>query len=714
MPLNVELARENWHHYVYARDNGHLDYVRKAKLCEDYYYGSQWNPLHKARLESQGKPVLTINKVFSTLLTVMGEQLQNQASVSFIPTATGVPATAEALNKLYIHIMNNVDMKHLESELFDEGVITSRGFLDVRLGFNDSMQGEVQIELLNGKNVVLDPDADQYDPDSWNAVFITKWMTPDDIALLYNAEDAKDLSHKSPTDFDYGIDSVNSLANTFGGKGVNPVSGTGDPDKQNRRYVRVIERQFRRVEQVDHFVDIETGDTRMVPEGWAKEKIGKVAQKYNLGILKKKIKRIKWLVTADNYVLHDAWSPLNHFTPVPYFPIFHKGKTIGLVENLISSQDFLNKMTSQELHVVNTTANSGWQMEEDQLVNMDSDELEQRGAETGLVIVRKKGSAPLEKINPNNVPQGLDRLSYKADEYLKELSGVSDSQRGFDRADVAAKAIQAKQAAGGVNQAKAFFNLARTRRLVAKRVLDLVQEFYTEERIIRVTGTRLDAEPESLVLNEVQTDGSITNDLTIGEYDVTVTDAPAKDSFRETQLEEAIRLRELQVAIPDSVLIEASNLPNKEEIIAENKRLTGGGEPSDAEQQLSELEMQIKQLEAEKMQIENEAKQVEMQYDQARANKTQAEAEMVGSDQSNVIELEKYKAELLLKREQIQGELALKREQMQQELALKREEMRRNTMLKAAEIDQNREIKQKEIDSKPKPEPKQPAATSSK
>ena len=712
MPLNVELAQENWHRYVYARDNGHLDYVRKAKLCEDYYYGSQWNPVHKAKLEQQGKPVLTINKVFSTLLTVMGEQLQNQASVSFVPTASGDPATADALNKLYIHILNNNDMKHLESELFDEGVITSRGFLDIRLDFTDSMMGEVKISLLNGKNVVIDPDACSYDPDEWNEVFVTKWMTPDDIALLYNAEDAKDLTHKAPTDFEYGLDSVNSLANTFGGTVVNPVSGYTNTDKRLRRYVRVIERQFRRVENVDHFVDLMTGDTRAVPEGWDKEKIGHVAQKYGLAITKRKVRRIRWTVTADNHVLHDDWSPYNHFTTVPYFPVFHKGKTIGLVENLISSQDFLNKMTSQELHVVNTTANSGWQMEEDQLVNMDTDELEQRGAETGLVIVRRKGSEPLEKIQPNQIPQGIDRMAYKADEYIKELSGVSDSQRGFDRADVAAKAIQAKQAAGGVNQAKAFFNLARTRQIVAKRVLDLVQEFYTEERIIRVTGNRLDAEPEEIAVNQTLPDGTIVNDLTVGEYDVTVVDAPAKDTFRETQFQEAVQLREMGVVIPDSVLIEASNLTNKTEIAEANKQLTGGSEPSDVEQELAQLELQIKQLELQEKQVEIQSKQVEQQYDMARAQKTSAEAQALGSDMSNVIEIEKHKADILLKREQMQAELALKREELQAEITLKREQMRRENLLKAQEIEQNRQLKEKEIAAKPKEKPKPKAKAS--
>lgn len=716
MALNVTRARENWHHYVYARDNGHLEFVRKAKLCEDYYYGNQWSPVFKQKLERQGKPVLTINKIFSTLLTIMGEQLQNQASINFIPTATGTPETSEALNKLYIHIMNNVDMKHLESELFDEGIISSRGFLDIRLSFDDAMRGEVSISNLNAKNVVIDPDAHSYDPDDWNEVFITKWMTPDDIAVTYNQADADMLRGKSRSDFEYGLDSINSLENTFGGRGLSQVvSGSGDPDHDNRRYIRVVERQYRSVHVVDHFVDLENGDMRPIPEQWEKERINEVIQKYKLGTIKKKIKQIKWLVTADNYVFHDDWSPFNHFTIVPYFPIFHKGKTIGLVENLISSQDFLNKTTSQELHVVNTTANSGWQMEEDQLMNMDPDELEQRGAETGIVLVRKKGTEPLEKIQPNQIPQGLDRLAYKADEFIKDLSGVSDSQRGMDRADVAAKAIQAKQAAGGVNQAKAFFNLARTRRIVAKRVLSLVQEFYTEERIFRVTGNSLDSESEEIIINQRNAAGEIVNNLMVGEYEVTVTDAPAKDSYRETQFQEAVQMRELGVTIPDSVLIESSNLSNKQEIAAANKRLTGDVDPSEIDQKMAELDLQIKELEAQELAADIELKRADVQFTMARANKTNAEAGEAGNsgedDSANVIDIEKFKVDTMLKREQAQGDLALKRDEMRRTLMLKAKELDDNKEMKGLELAQTKELEEKKIAAsaaiaKAKPKPK--------
>jgi hypothetical protein len=459
------------------------------------------------------------------------------------------------------------------------------------------------------------------------------------------------------------------------------------------------------VRNVDHFVDLETGDTRRVPEDWNHERIAEIVNKYELGVIKKKVKDIKWEVSCDNYLLHDNYSPLQHFTPVPFFPVFHKGKTIGLVENLISPQEYLNKTTSQELHVVNTTANSGWQMEENQLVNMDNDELEQRGAETGLVIVRRAGSAPLEKIQPNQVPTGLDRIGYKADEFIKDLSGVSDSQRGMDRADVAAKAIQAKQAAGGVNQAKVMFNLARTRQLLATRVLDIVQEFYTEERLVKITGGGLNEESEDLTVNQVTPEGEIVNDLTIGEYSVTITDVPARDNYEESQFQEAIQLRELGIAVPDSVLIENSHLARKEEIAAAIKEAQGGGEATEAEQQAQQLELQIRELEAQEKQVSIIQKQADAAYTQARAQKTQAEAQHVGNDQSSMIELQKFQAELELKREELAATLAMKKQEQDAMLALKRQESRFDQNLKQAESEENIKLKKAELAAKPKPKP---------
>jgi len=706
MPEDVELARENWSHYIYARDHGHLDYVHKATLCENYFYGEQWEAKVKAKLEAQGKPVLVINKVFSSLLTIMGEQLQNRAGVRFLPNDDlSDPATAEIIDKLYMHILNSNGMDQLEASMFDEGIITSRSFLDVRMNFDNNLRGEVELDIHNGKNVIIDPDADSYDPDKWNEVFITKWMTPLDIASKYNRADAKDLEIKTRSDFEYGIDSIDTLRNSFSGRyHRRPGVTSGYADHKLRRYIRVIERQYKQMMRKEHFVDMETGDMRVIPDSWERNRIAEVASKYGLGVFPKDVPIIKWLVTADDKVLHNEVSPYKHFTPVPFFPVFHKGYTIGMVENLISPQQYLNKTTSQELHVVNTTANSGWQMEEDQLVNMDDNELEQRGAETGLVLVRKKGSQPLEKINPNQVPTGLDRIAYKADEFVKELSGVSDSARGFDRADVAAKAIQAKQAVGGITNAKMFSNLAFTRKLIARNILDLVQEFYTEERIVRITGSG-EAAPknEEISMNQVQEDGSVLNDLTIGKYDVTIIDAPARDKQEDTQFDEATQMREMGIAIPDHVIVESSHLQNKKEIAAEIKEQQGGGDATETEQRMAELELQLKELEAAEMQVSIKQKAADAKYTEARAIKTASESQQ-GQNEAAQMQFEAAKAsrELDMQREKIQGELQLQREKMQGELKLKREIARADNLIKRAAAAEDAKIKKTAAAAKPK------------
>ena len=113
-----------------------------------------------------------------------------------------------------------------------------------------------------------------------------------------------------------------------------------------------------------------------------------------------------------------------------------------MVRNLLSPQEQLNKIASQELHIVNTTANSGWLVESGSLVGMNSDDLEEHGAETGLVLEYARGTTPPVKIQPNQIPTGLDRISQKAATNIKAISGINDSMLGTDSAEVSGIAIR--------------------------------------------------------------------------------------------------------------------------------------------------------------------------------------------------------------------------------------------------------------------------------
>src|SRR5690554_2073983 len=464
MPVNTSLANEVWCRYAWLRDNGHLDFVKKAARCEDFFVGLQWDPNDLALLKSYRRPALTINKIISTISNVLGEQIFNRTNIAFKPRNEGATSeVADALTKVFMQISDNNQLNWVRSDVFADGIITSRGFFDVRLDFTDSLRGEVRIEQLNPKNVLIDADADEYDPDKWGDVIITKWMSPDQIELLYSKADADYLRGRQDSYFPYGYDSIDRDRDRFGHPRSMYTYTTGpDSGDNNTRNIRVIERQWRKLDRVLHFVDIGTGDMRMVPSDWDQERIQQhLAQNPHLALTKKLIQRIRWTVVADNVVLHDDWSPYKHFTVVPYFPHFRRGRTVGLVENLIGPQELLNKVSSQELHVVNTSANSGWKVKRNALQNMSIAELEQRGAQTGLVLELDE-LANAEKIQPNHTPTGLDRISYKAEEHIKTISGVSDYMQGFAREDVAAKSVLTNKQSGQANLAKVMDNMNRT------------------------------------------------------------------------------------------------------------------------------------------------------------------------------------------------------------------------------------------------------------
>ena len=689
MPVDAVLAQKMWQRYVWCRDNGHHQFVLKADKCDKFFRGEQWEDRDLAELKRVKRPALTINKIMATVSNVQGEQIRNRTEISYRPMAGARPETADVLTKVFKQISQNNRLDWLRSDMFKDGVVRSRGFLDVRIDHGDSMQGEVRIDKLNAKNVVIDCDADDYDPDTWSDVFITKWLTIDDIEMMYSKADADYLRGKDHSSFVYGADSVQAFRDRFGPQMMTSYAGAYAAPNVLRN-LRVLDRQYRELTRQDHFVSQE-GDMRPVPLDFDRNRIAWFVEKFGFRVVKKVVRRIKWTVVCDNVVLHDDWSPYKHFTVVPYFPHFHHGHTVGLVENLIGPQELLNKVRSQELHIVNTTANSGYILQSGALTNMTTEELEAKGAQTGVVIeVNGSIKEAIEKITPNTVPTGLDRISYKAEEDIKTISGVSDSMQGFDREDVAAKAIQAKKQAGSTNLVVPFDNLQRTDMILARNVLDLVQDFYTEERLMTITHNDLTGESETFAVNQVTPEGEVINDVTLGEYAATVSLVPLRDSLEDSQFEQAVSLREMGVQLPDAVLIEASRLMNKKDII---RQMTGDQNSPEAQAQ-RELAMRGQEAEVSKAEGEAASKHADAQLKQAKAAKegvlAQKEAATppeTGDGGPNAVDVALAQHEMELEQQKFDHEVQLDH----MKLGLEREKQQADVALKAQDLAQKRE-----------------------
>lgn len=607
---DYDLAKRHWIRYQSAITRGHADYQRQAKLCENFYLGAgrQWSDEDKRALDEIGRPYLEENIIFSTINTVIGYQTQSRMDIAYKPREVDDQDVSDVLSKLSMYLTDQNKYPWKESQVFSDGLIQQRGYFDIKMRFDENIYGDVDIQVLDPLDVIPDPDSKSYDPDDWADVIVTSWMTFDDIKETYGLSKWRKVINSINKEPDFGTDNLEQPRNKFG----NIESYTSFyVDDAAIEHARLLSRQYWKLDNREFYFDLSTGDLYPVPEDITTKEKRQTAKKNNWDIIKRLTKRIRWTVSTKDVILHDEWSPYDHFTVVPYFPYFRRGVTVGLVDNLIKTQEMLNKVYSQILHVVNTTANSGWKVEEGTLVNMDIEDLESVGAQTGLVLEYKMGRNAPEKIEPNQIPTGLKDLVTSGVELIRLISGVSETFQGGKGPEVSGTAIQSRVHQAAIQLAAPIDNLFRTRNMIAERVLKLIQGFYTQERTFVIVGPNDKGQDTNIpvTINKESEDGSsLINDVTVGKYDVVIADVPTQITFQNAQFAQAIELRKFGVQIPDDEMVRMSTLSRKNEIA---KKLEQG--PSEEQQQLlqQQTELQLKTMQKTIEELEAKAKSKE-------------------------------------------------------------------------------------------------------
>jgi flagellum-specific peptidoglycan hydrolase FlgJ len=156
-----------------------------------------------------------------------------------------------------------------------------------------------------------------------------------------------------------------------------------------------------------------------------------------------------------------------------------------------------------------------------------------------------------------------------ATQNIQSVTGINESMLGVGQQDMSGVAVQSRQYAAQQQLGLPLDNLARTRNMVAVRILDCVQDFMSDERIFRITHMDGFGRPQTqeVPVNQVQPDGSILNDLTIGEYDLVISEQPMQITFDNSQFEQVKSMvKDMGIPIPPRFILRYSNLADKSEI----------------------------------------------------------------------------------------------------------------------------------------------------
>jgi hypothetical protein len=179
---------------------------------------------------------------------------------------------------------------------------------------------------------------------------------------------------------------------------------------------------------------------------------------------------------------------------------------------------------------------------------------------------------------------------------------------------------------------------------------------------LNITSNRLTGDTEQVEVNQADPGtGAITNDLTLGEFDVIVSNTPARETLEDSQFDQAMALKEAGVQISDEVLIENSRLNKRSDIIKQMREAETGEEA----QMRKELEQKAAELELAKQ-------EAEIRGEEAAASLKQQQAEFMQSVREFNVKMEQNNLEFDQKitQDQEAHDLAMKHKDEQNEAAL--------------------------------------------
>lgn len=603
-PNPTDIARRNWATYVAARGRGHQEFCLRAKRNTDFYLGDQWDPAVRAELARRKLPAFTFNQIMPVIDAAVGYQIHNRMDITAKAIGGAADtARAEILSKMLMHELDRCDYHSLETDMFGDGLRTGRGFIDIRVGFSSNLDGEIEMFLLDPMDVIPDPDAKGYDPKSWKRVHVTRWYTGDEVAHYWGQE-ARDACEKAHPEgmADFGRGDLDIERSKFGIKNTNYILPLEAKELATKRY-RIIDTQERRVERKRCLVV--KGDDVVPLDSCSDERIA-AALADGARIMDIDTEVIRWTVSTEDVLLFDEDSPLDSFSVVMYSPRFIRGSTVGMIDNIISSQEAINKAMSMAVHNINATAQGGYFVEEDSLYNMDEDDLAEIASSASPIIRYKKGANKPERITPNPVPQGFEFIMNTSSKALKDMS-MPEAMTGQQGQEISGVAIQSRQFAAQQQLAVALDFLARTRRIIARNVLQIFQKHYSGTRIIRITEqdpeTGKDIETPLEINGEDQATGGIINDITVGKYDICISEQPMQITFDNSQFTQVMEMKKAGLNIPDSAAIKHSNLADKYEILAEMKAAQQQQPDPEVEAKVALLQAQTKKVVADTAEV---------------------------------------------------------------------------------------------------------------
>lgn len=576
----------------------------QQSIDADYYDNQQWDPEDAEIVSARGQMPLVYNEVAPMCDWLIGTERRTKADWKVLPRTEDDVQIADVKTKVLKYVADINRAAFARSRAFADAIKSGVGWVD------DGVQDDPTQDILFSKyedwrNVLW--DSASYELDLSDARYLFRWRWVDeDIALAMFPDRQAEIRRAIEDMGAYATEHEDGpwymgdpLMNHD--SGVIRTAGVGISVDAKRRKVKLIESQYRIPSSV-HVV-------RSGPlQGSVLSSSADDPMSGTLDTAARVMMRVHFAVFTEASLL--SWSPSmlrhNQFTLTPIW-CYRRGRDrlpYGAIRRVRDIQQDLNKRASKALFLLNTN-----QVVAEEGAVADWDAMREEVDRPDGTIVKRPGKT-LEIRRDTDAATGQIQMMTLDAQSIQKSAGVNNENLGRQTNAVSGAAIEARQNQGAVGTTEPFDNLRYAIQVQGEKQLSHVEQFYSDKKVIRLTGSRGKIDWIRINQPETQPDGSVRwiNDITASQADFVVADKDYAGTLRQSLFES---LNNLATRLPPEVSLrlmtiamDFSDLPNADEVADAIRKVTGEKRENDphsaeeddqAQQQRQMLEMQHEQ-----------------------------------------------------------------------------------------------------------------------
>ena len=690
------------------KDCEHHNKWRKA--ADEWYglYGNdQWDEEARKVLEEQGRPPISMNRIQRNIQAVAGHEISNRQEIHCIPREEGDSKVSEIATAAVKWFRDESYAEDEESTAFLDTLIAGMGWTELRLDHDMDPDGapcDTRIDPME-----MFPDRFATRANLLDGTRITRIRTvPKATALAMfpeasigelNATWAKNYIEADPAirdrekpayegASDIDDDDVSDVTLVecqwierehyyriaepvmepiVAPPGVDPMSGQPTPPQPVMDPMTGLPAMRQTGERM---VDLSTDDFGTLKQ--RKAVIGEAMPKYQKA---RRICRYKAFLGATGYLEEpekmEGPDPANPEKTVSAPAFTYNCITgnwdskqrwwFGLVAPMADPQKWANKLLSQILHIINTSAKGGVMIEEDSVEDIRAFEASWARQDAVTIVPRNHLNPAAPKIVPKptaQFPAGLDRMMQMSFESIGEATGISQELLGLRGASQPG-VLEAQRTQRGLTiLARYFDSLRRFRAIKGKLLIYIIQTQIPDGRMIRIVGPASE-QYVPLLKSEMS-----------GTYDIKVDETPTSPSVKDrtwgmiAPMFEKLPPPVQMELLPYSPLPESAVSKIRE---ATAKLMDQGANKADPKVEAAKAQME---LEGQRFQAEQQMKAAGMQAEMAMKREQAAIDTQIAR--------EKAMAEMTLAKEKAahDRELAMQKASDEYEIAVYRENLK--------------------------------------